>query len=461
MVLLLLAVVFVSPWSRASALTLATHDAGHGKLVHLKFDRGYVEVFGFELVNIKKTIEIVSSDEWRPIMLNLCKAESEAECSHIQVSNSQTRPENMRQGTRMSRQHFQAVFPSVLRQVHVDIFHAATEFGRWENDVYNSGPVARLEILRSSGETRLLSSTLMTFLASGNTVLALTKADGSSAAEVAELRRDIEKALLEHNGKRPLLYFFGILSHVPEFKQTSLFPKECVVVGADYWSSDSQIIHATPDAPDESEQRKSLHHVPIMTTECHAEDTSVRRQHMTNESTNVHAAPVKDYIFVYGTRNEIGNDLLARLHLELMLPVVVLPRHGQCSEDLAQIGVTCIEQTMGVVQFHQLLRGARLVISECLNDDNPTLLETLRCGTPVLVHAGRHQFLDRYGERPHVVTWDNTSELLHAAHETVLATSRGDHKLPAWTPTPLRDDVMRDGVGNMLRMRRHDCDSAL
>eukprot|EP00959_Pyramimonas_sp_CCMP1952_P216161 4521221-Pyramimonas_sp.AAC.1 len=62
---------------------------------------------------------------------------------------------------------------------------------------------------------------------------------------------------------------------------------------------------------------------------------------------------------------------------------------------------------MGVVQFHQLLRGARLVISECLNDDNPTLLEALRCGTPVLVHAGRHQFLDRYGERPHVVTWDN------------------------------------------------------
>jgi len=56
MVLLLLAVVFVSPWSRASALTLATHDAGHGKLVHLKFDRGYVEVFGFELVNIKRQL---------------------------------------------------------------------------------------------------------------------------------------------------------------------------------------------------------------------------------------------------------------------------------------------------------------------------------------------------------------------------------------------------------------------
>eukprot|EP00959_Pyramimonas_sp_CCMP1952_P208295 4357196-Pyramimonas_sp.AAC.1 len=46
-----------------------------------------------------------------------------------------------------------------------------------------------------------------------------------------------------------------------------------------------------------------------MTTECHAEDTSVQRQTMIHESNLPIRVlqPLKDYIFVYGQRKEIGN----------------------------------------------------------------------------------------------------------------------------------------------------------
>jgi hypothetical protein len=426
---------------------LANQDEKRGKLIHLKLDHEYVHAFGFELASVKNGIEIASADEWHSLDLGLCKTSSELECSPIHVPNSEVHPEKMRHGTRMSVLHFSAMLPTFLRRVDVDILYVATNLRFWTNPVLDSGPVSRLEFRAKGGEQRLFSSTLMAFLSLGNTVLALTTVDGSSEAHFAELRRGIELRAGVH--RPPLLFFFGSVGSDVEFKNTSLFPKECVVVSTDYWTSDPQIIHATPD-------QRTTDRLPIMTTNCHAEDLLMTKN-MTLESTTAHAAPLNDYIFVYGQRVEIGNELLAGLQRELMLPVVVLSKREECPQDLKDIGVTCIEPVMDVAQFHQILRGARIVISESLNKDNPTLLEAPRCGTPVLVHTERHTFLDRQGEKPHVLTWRNTSELFDAAHEAMKATSMGNHKLAAWTPAALRDDVMRDRVENLLLTRWESC----
>lgn len=434
------AMLFLFSGFRASALSLARSQDRHGALIHIKFGRESVAVFGFELVEIKTDIEIASADEWKPIELDLCEKEYEPECSHIQVSNSATHPEKMRQGVRMSKHYFSSTLPKLLQQVHVDIFHAVTGICPFVTPVYEAGPVARLELRGGTGEMRLVSSTLMTFLASGNTVLGLTADYTCSDPDFADFRRGIEQALLKTPGKSPLLFHFG--GGDVEYKRTSLFPESCVLVSSDYWGKHFEIIHATPDAVRRGQNDNM---VPIMTAKCYAD-------HAANSPSET------NYIFVYGKRKEISNELLVGLHRELMLPVVVLSKEGTCTEDLKHVGVTCVEQVQEVAQFHKILRGARILISECVNDDNPTMLEAVGCGTPVITQAGRHKMLDAYGERPHVFTWQNTSELFHAAREAIEATSMGDHKLAAWTPAPLREDVMRRSVEELLHTTRQNCD---
>jgi len=467
--------------SSASALRLAGRDTsldkGTGKIVHVKFDQNTdsVSIFGFELSDTRSGIEIASADEWKPLMFSIC--EKSDGCHEVTIPNSKTRPDKTRKGVQMSKQAFGKILPKLLEQVHVDIFHTS-DLSKWSpaEDVYDFGPVAPLEMGRIlSGETKLFTSTLMTYLSSGNTILALTTGMEEDATEkVASLRRSIEKALLEHSQKPPLLYYIGYAGSHPEFMKDSMFPKECFMISTDYWTNNPNTIHAIPDGqhwwpePDKAALIQLQTKVPIMTTTCHANDEP--------------SLGGSDYILMYAKRQKISDEWLVDMQQEMKLPVVVLDKSlystefsgkladgitEACPEALTKGGVKCIAPVNDPVKFHTILKGARLVIYEGVNEDAPSMIEATQCGTPVLIQHNSHEFLENEGEQPHVWIWGNSkpeelkNELFGRIHATIEATAEGNHKLPSWRPKALEDVAMQKGLNDLMLNTRNVCDAAM
>jgi hypothetical protein len=463
------------------ALRLGSQDTGlavkaasckQGRFINVRlgpcFDRYYSSVLKCEAMErISRTLRIHIED-WSSTTLPLLQEEKQTsqtdptrvhdECSalpeqgwvNIERPSSVWDSSKIGYGVQVNGMAKRTEALRSLLQTNIDVI-ILERWGRTVREASQFGPLAPADMPVGSGEQKVFTELASTLVSLGLTILVATDTQDD------DMFRSYWVPILQNTHRRPVIIATDGITYNPYPAQCSLHVGYMANGGNGHGS-----FHADADKP---ETKHTVQETP-MSFICEAKEAVREPPADSSSSFNM---PDEPFAVLYIGRSPrltsaaLGSNGLtegpiwermcsAAGGMTMLLVDKDPPEHQ--AKACQQSCIRCVSQ-LGQSAFHKLLLDARFVIFPKANGGNPTPMESLACGTPVIMERGHHLFVEAHAMQPFAFMWSNESELLDAVRDVGNLTRAGNKY--TWVYEDHRPDVVQRKVGELIHHAKEQC----